>query len=514
MCMTGEPAQIGSLYDNCYSDAAAGYPDADYTPAVSPSGRYANMTAALASLSRPILFQICDWGVDFPSAWAPALGNTWRITNDIIPAYRTVPRILNQAAPQTDFAGPGHWLDLDMLEVGNNVFTVPEEQTHFSLWAILKSPLVIGAALKDTYTSIAAASLATLMNEDVIGYNQDSLGVAASFRRRWTEDGYEVWAGPLSGNRTVVALINLDDTARELTLNFPDVGVQKVATVKDIWNNITSTNVLTSYTAPVEAHGTLLLEFIGTTTAGSYSSNDSKTSGQTTTFNKVYGSTTSNNYTATIHFASAMEASSTVDINNNPYTLPAGSSVLTAALSLSATNNNTITITSPTTPLSLTLTPPNSTFYPSTPFSLIGTSTFTSCSGLCAPVGSKIGYLSPTGSASLNITSPSTSIQGAKLAQIYFCNNDIADSTSWTDGTNTRNMTISVNGEVTRIETPLSGRSSELFSVGDGWFDTGVFKVLLEGWKEGGNVVEVGNVYGSEGIVSYGADFVGMGVFW
>lgn len=266
--------------DNCYSDAAAGYPDASYAPSVSPEPRYANMTNAVLATGRPILFQICDWGVDFPSAWAPALGNTWRITNDIIPAYRTIPRILNQAVPQTSFAGPEHWLDLDMLEVGNNVFTTAEEQTHFSLWAIIKSPLVIGAALKDTYTSISATSLDILKNTNAISYNQDSLGVAASFRRRWTDAGYEVWAGPLSGGRTVVAVINLDDVARSLTLNLPDVGFQTASSLKDIWNSATATNVLTSYTGAVAAHGTLLLELNGTTASGQYSISSATVSGQ------------------------------------------------------------------------------------------------------------------------------------------------------------------------------------------------------------------------------------------
>jgi alpha-galactosidase len=232
------------------------------------------MTSAVLATNRPILFQICEWGVDFPALWAPALGNSWRVTNDIIPAYRTIPRILNQVVPQTDFAGPGHWLDLDMLEVGNGVFTIPEEQTHFSLWAILKSPLVIGAALKDTYTSISQASLAILKNKDIISYNQDSLGVAASFKRRWTEEGYEVWAGPLSGNRIVVALINLQNIARDLTLNLPVVGAQKAGWVKDIWNGVTVKDVLTSYTSHVEAHGTILLELGEMTTAGYYDSSE------------------------------------------------------------------------------------------------------------------------------------------------------------------------------------------------------------------------------------------------
>ncbi|PMD45999.1 carbohydrate-binding module family 35 protein [Hyaloscypha variabilis F] len=533
-CMTGEPTQVGSLfhedidaetfaswgadllkYDDCYSEAAAGYPNVDYTPVVSPSGRYANMTAALLATKRPFLFQICNWGVDFPALWAPALGNSWRATNDIIPAYRTISRILNQVVPQTDFAGPGHWVDLDMLEVGNDIFTIPEEQTHFSLWAILKSPLVIGAALKDTYTSIPTASLAILKNQDVIGYNQDSLGVSASFRRRWTEEGYEIWAGPLSESRVVVALINLQDEARSLTVDFPDVGVQKAGSVKDIWNGVTSSNVLTSYTANVAAHGTLLLELGELVTAGIYNASDAVKTGQTTTFEKVFGLTTSQNYSAVLTFANNKDSTSIV-VNGKGYTLEGSS--LTVPLGLNATNSNTVNVTSSISPNSLSITPQNATFYPSTSFTTSGSSDLTTCyTGLCQPVGSKIGYLSATGSASLSIPAPykfSSASTVSKYVDIYFCNNDIAFATSWDYGTNTRNMTITVNSVTTRVELPLSGRSSELFSPGLGWEDTGLFGVLLDGWTDGNNEVVVGNVYGNEGLVNYAADFVGLGIYW
>jgi alpha-galactosidase len=261
------------------------------------------MSAAIAATGRPIVYAICEWGVDFPSAWAPTIGNSWRIGNDIIPSFGTVARILNQAISQTSFAGPGHWLDLDMLEVGNNVFTAAEEQTHFTMWAIVKSPLIIGGRLSDTAGSITSSSLNILLNSDVIGYNQDSLGVAASFVRRFTSAGYEIWSGPLSGSRTVVAVINLSNVATSLTLNLPDVGLQKAASVKNIWNAATSTNVLTSYTGSVAAHGTMLLELSGTTVAGKYIVADAVTSGYvphltdwtlthnsstTTTFSHVY----------------------------------------------------------------------------------------------------------------------------------------------------------------------------------------------------------------------------------
>jgi alpha-galactosidase len=157
-----------------------------------------------------------------------------------------------------------------MLEVGNNILTTAEEQTHFSLWAILKSPLVIGGALRDEVTSISDASLAILSNKDVVSYNQDSLGVSATLNRRWSEEGYEVWSGPLSGGRTVAALVNWADESRELTLNLPDVGIQAAGTLKDIWAGKAVSNVKSSYTATVAAHGVMLVELSDTTASGTY----------------------------------------------------------------------------------------------------------------------------------------------------------------------------------------------------------------------------------------------------
>lgn len=242
----------------------------EYEPNTSPAPRFANMSRYIQETDRDILFQICEWGIDFPALWAPELGHTWRMSNDIIPAWRTIPRILNQVVPQTSFAGPGQWPDLDMLFVGNGIFNTAEEQTHFSLWSIAKSPLYIGAALDDDYGSISDESLAILSQEDVISYNQDSLGISARFVRRWSQDGYEIWSSPLSGNRTVVALINWSDEERVLQLDLPDVGLQTAATLKSIWDDAKAGTVLTSYTAAVAPHGTMLLELGGTTPAGHY----------------------------------------------------------------------------------------------------------------------------------------------------------------------------------------------------------------------------------------------------
>jgi alpha-galactosidase len=228
----------------------------------------------------------------------------------------------------------------------------------------------------------------------------------------------------------------------------------------------------------------------------------------------VYGITSSSNYTATFSFQPSSK-STTVEVDHVRYTLPAsGSSLSVSGLTFDAGNQNTLSVISPKPPLSLLITNPPPVFYPSTAFTVVGDATRVQCyTGLCVPVGWKIGDLSPAGSATISITPP-TSYTGVKFVEVYFCNNDIAFSTSWTTGTNTRNMTITVNNVTTRIEVPLSGRSSELFSPGLGWEDTGIFGVPLDGWVEGTNNIVVGNIYGDQGLVSWGADFVGLSVQW
>ncbi|OOQ83620.1 putative alpha-galactosidase D [Penicillium brasilianum] len=509
-------------YDNCFSDAATGYPNVNYEPSTSPSPRYANMTKALAAQGRSVLFQICEWGVDFPALWAPALGHTWRIGNDIIPAWRAIFRTLNQAVPQTSFAGPGQWPDLDMLEVGNNILTTAEEQTHFSLWAILKSPLVIGGALKDEVTSISDASLAILSNKDVVSYNQDSLGVSATLNRRWSEEGYEVWSGPLSGGRTVAALINWADESRELTLDLPDVGIQAAGTLKDIWAGKTVRNVKSSYTATVAAHGVMLVELSDTTAPGTYPTAKFATSkGNSVTFNSIYANTTSANHTLVISFSKSSSKASSITVQSSStqkkstVNVPASSKTVSSPISLSAGSANTITIHSTLAIDSIQIKSPAGTYYPATAFTLAGSATLTQCgSGFCQPVGSKIGYLDSTNTASITVPATVSNTSSSKYLELDYINNDVAFSTSWGLGANSRNITVAVNGgSPVRLEVPLSGRHSELFGPGLGWWDTASLGVSIDGWKNGDNEVVVANVAGSDAFQTWGADFVGFRVF-
>ncbi|CAG7994399.1 unnamed protein product [Penicillium salamii] len=508
-------------YDNCYSEEPTGYPNTDYAPSTSPRARYANMTKALAAQDKKVLFQICEWGVDFPALWAPSLAHTWRIGNDIIPAWRAIFRTLNQAVPQTSFAGPGQWPDLDMMEVGNDVLTVPEEQTHFSLWAILKSPLVIGGALKDEWTAISEASLAILSNKDVIVFNQDSLGQSASLRRRWSDQGYEVWSGPLSGGRTVAAVINWADEARELTLSLPDIGLQSAGIVRDIWNNKTSSNVKTSYTGSVEPHGVLLLELQDTVSAGTYASKVFATiNGDQTTFHSIYANTTSANYTLTVEFEEPAASKTTLILKSPSQEVkipvsPSAKSV-SATIFLAAGSSNELTIDSSNPLKSLHVTAPSGEYYPCTSFTLGGSSKLEKCDAdFCAPVGSKIGYIAAESAIQATISATvddeSQNSTASKYLEVDYINNDIALATSWGWGSSSRNLTISVNGgKSVRLEVPLTGQHSELFGPGKGWWDSSKLGILVDGWKDGSNEVVIGNDVAGDVSQTYGPDFVGL----
>jgi alpha-galactosidase len=185
---------------------------------------------------------------------------------------------------------------------------------------------------------------------------------------------------------------------------------------------------------------------------------------------------------------------------------------ITHGLSLLSSSTNNISIISSVDIASLSITPPKSQFYAATSFTTQGIATLATCNkGGCAPVGKRIRFLSPKGTASLQLSAPTA---GSKFVKVYFTNNDIAFASAFSSGTNTRNLTLSVNGNVQRIEVPLSGNSSELFSPGDGWGAVGIYNVTLDGWKQGSNTLLVGNKWGYSGVQSYGADFVGVEVFW
>ena len=119
------------------------------------------MRNALSSSGRAIYYAMCNWGQDSVWTWGAATGNSWRISGDVTDKWSSVVSIASGAQGLAQYAGPGGFNDFDMLEIGNGGLTAAEERAHFGIWAIAKSPLLIGTDL----SKINQASLAVLKNK-------------------------------------------------------------------------------------------------------------------------------------------------------------------------------------------------------------------------------------------------------------------------------------------------------------------------------------------------------------
>ncbi|KAF2682609.1 glycoside hydrolase family 27 protein [Lentithecium fluviatile CBS 122367] len=212
-------------HDACYLPCgdSGDVPQGCYDPNSSTKPYYGIMRDALAEAGRPIFFSICNWGRDSVWTWGKDYGNSWRMSNDIANNWGSVASIAARAAGIAEYAGPGGFNDLDMLQVGNGGLNENEERAHVGLWAIAKSPLLIGTDLSKLQNS----TLNILKNKALIAINQDTLGKAATYFQpagaSAPVDGslYPYWAGPLSDG--VVVGIVASEGAANLSVSFADV---------------------------------------------------------------------------------------------------------------------------------------------------------------------------------------------------------------------------------------------------------------------------------------------------
>lgn len=165
---------------------------------------YLKMHRALLASHRAVVYSLCEYGWDAVWQWGPQVGaNLWRTTGDIKPNWSRIYAIASMQAGLARFAGPGHWNDPDMLEVGNGDLTLAEDRSHFSLWAMLAAPLIAGNDLADMPPAIRQI----LTNRHVIAVDQDSLGKQGN--RAYVEGEMEVWTRPLADGAMAVAVLNV-----------------------------------------------------------------------------------------------------------------------------------------------------------------------------------------------------------------------------------------------------------------------------------------------------------------
>ncbi|WP_199931859.1 NPCBM/NEW2 domain-containing protein [Streptomyces sp. NRRL S-646] len=229
-------------YDNCNNQG------------VDAKLRYTTMRDALKATGRPIVYSICEWGENKPWEWAADVGHLWRTTGDISDNWGSMLSILKKNLPLAPYAGPGHWNDPDMLEVGNGGMTDTEYRSHFSMWSIMAAPLLIGSDLRKA----SQATFDILDNKEVVAVDQDPLGkqgtVVSSQGGRW------VVAKEMKDGSRAVALFNESGTAQHISTTAKAVGLPAADayTLRDLWQH-RSYNTAGTVSATVPAHGTVLV---------------------------------------------------------------------------------------------------------------------------------------------------------------------------------------------------------------------------------------------------------------
>ncbi|RHZ57490.1 glycoside hydrolase family 27 protein [Aspergillus thermomutatus] len=188
-----------------------------------PQVRFGVMQKALELAGREILYSVCEWGYQFPWHWGGKICHSYRMSGDITAKFTnetgcacktayclntgyagcSVLSIIRKMREISQYQTQGHWLDMDMLEIGNGDMTLSQQQTHFAFGAALKSPLIIGADL----SKLSNDSLAVLKNRDIIAVNQDSLGRPVHYIEAASEEGsWQGWAGQVRGGYVVLLL--------------------------------------------------------------------------------------------------------------------------------------------------------------------------------------------------------------------------------------------------------------------------------------------------------------------
>src|SRR5438552_10503510 len=225
-----------------------------YSEGLDPEVQYAKFRDALAQAGRPIVFSICNWGVQAPWRWGPRTGNLWRTTGDISDKYDSMSLIGFSQNGLEKFAGPGHWNDPDMLEVGNGGMNRDEYRTHMALWALLAAPLLAGNDLR----SMTAETKEMLTNGEVLAVDQDAKGVQG--HRIWEEGPLEIWTRSLADQSQAVGLFNRSEADLKMTLDFKAIGFSGLAKVRDLWEHKDIGIVQDAYTVEVPKHGVVLVK--------------------------------------------------------------------------------------------------------------------------------------------------------------------------------------------------------------------------------------------------------------
>ena len=214
---------------------------------------YRKMHDDLVATGRPTVYSVCEYGLQDVWKWGRAVGaQMWRVTGDISDNYfHMIANGFSENGLQK-YAGPGHWNDPDMLEIGNGGMNNEECRTQMTLWCILAAPLFAGNDL----TKMTPATLKILTNREVIAVDQDPAGIQG--HRVWQEGPTQVWMKQLENGDKALAVFNINNHPMKVTLNFRQLGLPEVAKLRDLWKHKELGVIHKSLSVTVPAHGAVM----------------------------------------------------------------------------------------------------------------------------------------------------------------------------------------------------------------------------------------------------------------
>ncbi len=278
----GYPGTRGYEYQDArfYASLGIDYLKNDWcnTEGINAKEAYTTMSEALKAAGRPIVFSLCEWGSNKAWEWAENVGELWRTTGDISAIFdgyidhgswkqMGVMPIVDLQKGLRKYAGPGHWNDPDMLEVGNGM-SVNEDKAHFSLWAMLAAPLMAGNDLR----KMSKETNAILVNKEVIAIDQDKEGMEG-FKYKDT-DSMEVWVRPLENEDWTVCFLNRSAKPMRVNFNWKDELItdslfNKTMNAKDhsykirnLWTKANSGDTQKPFSAALPSHDIVMLRLL------------------------------------------------------------------------------------------------------------------------------------------------------------------------------------------------------------------------------------------------------------
>jgi len=222
--------------------------------------RYTEISKTIKAIKPEAKYNVCRW--EFPGKWVTQVADSWRISGDINNSFGSILNIIDLNADLWIYSSKGHYNDMDILQVGRGM-TYEEDKTHFSMWCLMNSPLLLGNDL----TQMTEQTLEIISNKELIALNQSPFVYQA--RRIKDYGDLEVWAKPListMSGEVAIGLLNRSETPQTITINVEALGINALEgyQFKDLWTKKEypfTKNKDISMT--VEAHGIRVLKLNG-----------------------------------------------------------------------------------------------------------------------------------------------------------------------------------------------------------------------------------------------------------